>query len=562
MLPFLCMRARVTSYVRSHAWLMLLLGISILVRLPYLGSAFLLRGERDIVLTGLSLLKTGKDLYSVAHPLQFFGLDQPSPFLSFYVSALAWMSIPIKTVFTARLPFMLMASLNTLLVYELIYTCTQKKNLSLLTTAIYVLSPGYFHLSMLALEMNVAFPLLLGGMVTYMRNKKVVGWLLLMLSFMSYNGFRPLIPFLVMYLEVWHWMRHGSIKKLAKQATIAVLVFCALFAGTYLWIDGDIMRSRGADLAFINYEDIIPQVNFRRTTTTAPVQLARIVDNKITETSRYLMHVFYEGQSLHYLFFKGDQAALYATTFTGQFFVIFLVAYYAGFVALGVRKEARYWYIMGFIPIALIPSMINVDYISVAIRSMLVSVSYAFLFALGIELMYEHLQKLDVRVRRGVIACVAVLFCIEIGYFTYNYTYRRPVTMYESYFEHERQIAHYMQAHPGISIYDTSPKNVLTAYTLLEPSASIVQLQSFLTASKQGSMPHTFGSFHIYPCPQSGKKEVMYKPGTLIADSCLDPDEYQALEYSDLSHRMNYKDFSGRTAYFIYQNPQHLPTRK
>lgn len=547
------MFARVRSYITSHPWLFVLLLVSIAIRLPYLGHAFLLRGERDIVLTGLSLLKTGKDLYGVFLPLQFFGLDQPSPLLSFYFSALTWIFVPIKSVFMARLPFMLTASLNTILVYELILLCTKKKNLALMTTAIYVLSPGYFHLSILALEMNIAFPLLLGGILAYLKNRRAWGWTLLTLSFMSYNGFRPLIPFLIMYLEGWHWIEHRSLKTFVRRAGTGILIFCALFAGTYLWIDGDIMKSRGADLAFVNYQDIVPLVDFRRSTTVAPSLLAQLVDNKVTETARYMMHVFFEGQSLHYLFFKGDSAALYATTFTGQFFATFLIAYYAGFVALGVRKKSSYWYILGFIPIALIPSMINVDYVSVAIRSMHVSVSYAFLFALGIELIYELLKKQRQVVMKGIIAIGIVILSIEVGYFVYNYTYRRPVMMFESYFEHERQLAHYMKDHPGITIYDSSPKNILTAYTILKPSASILNLQSFLSASHNSSMPTTFESFQIYPCPASGKKDVMYKPGTLIGEACLDPAEYEALGYIDIAHRIQYKDFSTRTAYFIFQ---------
>ncbi len=543
---------RLRDYFKARPWLFVVCVIAILVRIPFLSDAFLLRGERDIVLTGESLLNTGKDLYGVTTPLQFSGLDQPSPPFSFYVSALTQVFIPLHDVFTARLPFMLLASLNTLLIYECVRVLTRRKDLALLTTLLFSLSPGYFHTSMLALEMSVAFPLMLGGLIAYASEKRVWGWVLLVASGLAYNGFRPVVPFMMMYLEVWRAMEHGSWKTFFKQCVVIGAVYAVIFGVTMRIVDGDIVRSRGADIAFVNYQDITPRVNFRRTTTTASVLVAQMFDNKYTETLRYMKDVFFEGQGHQYLFMKGDQSALYATTFTGQFFTTSIVLYYLGFVALGVYRKKEHWYMLGWIPIALIPAVMNVDYVSVTNRAMLVSVVFAYVMSLGAVLGYEYLRKQPAWVRRLVLGLLVLSISVEGVYFVYNYAYRRPVTMFESFFEHEKQISHYVIAHPQTVLYDPSPKNIITALAILDTSIDISAVQTALVSLQKNPHKVRIGSHAIHTCPPSGKKDAMYRAGVVISEACLDPEEYEALSYIPPENRLMYKDFSLRTAYFIY----------
>ncbi len=229
---------QVKRYILENKILFLALVAYVLVRLPVLDHAFLLRGERDIVLTGYSLLKTGKDFYGNVMPLQFFGLDQPSPMLSFYYSAIGWIFFPIKNVFFARLPFMLASAVNIVLIYELVRKITVKKVIGLLTAVVFGFSPGYYHLSTLALEINLAMPLLLAGMLLYLNKKRAWGWLALILSFFTYNGFRPLIPFLVVYLELFFYMKDGKFVPFIQRSFIAGMIFIVLFGVSFFFIDG------------------------------------------------------------------------------------------------------------------------------------------------------------------------------------------------------------------------------------------------------------------------------------------------------------------------------------
>lgn len=551
------MLASIKTYILQRKALFIFLILYILVRLPLLDAAFLLRGERDIVLTGWSLLKTGKDFYGNLFPVAFFGLDQPSPFFSFYFSALGWLFLPMKTIFFARLPFMLVSGVSMVLVYEIIQLIAKSKKIALVTAIVLGMSPGYYHLSMLALEINIAMPFLLAGMLLYLKDRKVWASVCLAVSFFSYNGFRPLIPFLIGYLELYQLMITGNLKVFVRNSIVAAVLFTTFFAATYAFVDGKIMTSRSSDLVFLSYDKIEPLVIFRRNTTTSSDELARTLNNKVSNTFYYMIEVLQEGIGLDYLFFKGDRAAIYTSTFGGQFFMISVLFYFMGWLQLGRKMKKEYFYVLGFIPVALIPSVINIDYVSVAIRSLLASVSYAFVIALGLLFVYELLGKVKVSYRILAYVVIVALFGVELTYFSYNYIYRRPVTMFESYFEHERQAADYLtsarKAGEKVIVYDDSPKNILTAYEMVNSEADIRDLQRTLST---GDKTLQIDGHSLRKCPRSGEKEVMFKKGTVIAASCLDPDQYDQLNTRMDIGRLYYKDFSLRTAYFIYELPE------
>ena len=539
------------KYILKNKALVLLIIGYILIRLPLLDHAFLLRGERDIVLTGYSLLKTGKDFYGNFLPLQFFGLDQPSPLLSFYFSALGWIIFPIKNIFFARLPFLLAGSLNLFFIYEIIQFLTKNKKLSLITAALFGFSPGMYHLGMLALEINLAMPLLLAGILFYVKKRKFLGWVLFARSFFTYNGFRPLIPFLLIYLEFFEFIHKGSWKSFIKNSFLQGILFIAFFAITFFFIDGEIMTSRSTDLVFLSYGKISPEVDFLRNTSIAPPDLKSLMNNKVTETLTYMVDVFYEGISLQYLFFRGDRAAIYTSTFAGQFFSIFVFFYFLGFVRLGARLRKNYFYILGLIPVAMVPSVVNIDYISVAIRSLLASVSYAFVIALGVLMFVELLKRAKKEYRMIAYGIVLLLLTVEVLYFSYNYVLRRPVTMFESYFEHEKQVAQYIiDSDQHVTLYDDSPKNIITAYHILNPDVDIQALQAVLLHSED---VYETDAFTMRFCPQSGDKDQMYVQDTVIAESCLDPEEYDVLEADQRHGRIDFKDFSLNSAFFIYE---------
>ncbi|MDA1317342.1 MAG: hypothetical protein O3B87_04975 [bacterium] len=541
------MLSSLISYLKKHRLLLIISIIYLLIRLVLLDHAFLLRGERDIAFTGYSLAHTGRDLYGNILPIEFFGIDMPTPFLSFYYSALWWILIPIKSVFTSRLPYVLATTSYIFLVYELTKTITKNNKLAITTSIIFAFSPGIYHLSRLALEVNIGMPVLLTGILLFLKKKRIWAYSLFVLSFFSYNGFRPLILPLLLFLELYPWMNGSSFKSFLKMSVISTVFFFALF-GSSILIDGKMMYSRSSDIIFMSYEEIVPKVIYLRNTSIAPENLKVVLHNKITETIHYMVDVFVQGQDFQYLFFQGDKAAIYATTFTGQFFLILLPLYYAGFLFFGRNLQKKYLYMLGFIPVAFVPSLINIDYISLTIRSILSTVGYAYIIACGFVFILPVLERAQKLIKVSVIGLFIIFLGIELVYFSYNYVYRRPITMFEMFFQSEKDIGEYLlNSDQKYIIYDDSPRNIVTTYYFLKDKPNMREFQQLNNLGHEFS----FDGHTIMKCPSSDD-EIILNASMIVADSCLSEDKYKKWEGNADFQIIPFKDFSFRKAFFIY----------
>jgi hypothetical protein len=542
------MLSKLKRYFSENKALFLLSLLFFIVQIVFLDQAFLLRGERDITFTGYSLAKTGRDLYGNLMPLEFTGLDMPTPFLAFYYSALWWLLVPIRSVFFARLPYVIASLSLVFLIAEIVFEITKEKRIAFLTAVVFCFSPGVFHLTRLSLEIGLAMPLLLAGILLYLKNKKLVSYIPFLLSFFTYNGFRPLIPFLLIYLESYFYFKNRDFKEFLQQNILNILFFVFLFTLSFNVIDGQMMSSRKKDLIFLSYDKIEPLVIFRRNTAIGPLLLKSVMNNKITSTIYYIIEVFVKGQDISYLFLKGDSAAIYATTFTGQFFLICLPFYYLGLVFFGKKWSWNYFFLIGLIPIALIPSLINIDYVSVAIRSMPASIGYAYVIAGGLCLFLNLIKRIKLGCRLSFFLIIASFLAIELSYFSYNYYLRRPKTMFEMFFESERQLAEYLinKKRPYI-IYDDSPKNVLEAYLFLNRPVDMGRAQEQFGKG----LPYKYDGMKFLQCPSS-PTELTIKPGTIVADSCTDLVHYQKLSEDPRAEKIDFKDFSQRIAYFVF----------
>jgi len=534
------------SYLKNNKKLILLSLIFFLIQLPFLDQLSLLRGERDIMLSGYSLAKTGRDLYGHLFSLEFLGIDPYVPFVPMYIAALWWLIIPVKTVFLARLLFVLISLLLPFLIYEIVKHITKNERLSFWTAIIFCFSPGIFHLTRLTLEIGIAFPLMLGGILCQLKKKRMSSYLLFFLSFFSYHGFRPLIPVLLLYLELFAYFHKKRLSGFIKNCIVHILFFLAL-VGLSIIIDGHLMKSRINDVAFSGFEKWSNTVVYNRNTSIAPQKIAAIFDNKLTAMFLYIRDVFIKGQDLRYLFLSGDDSSLYATTFSGQFFLTLLPFYLLGFLFLGKKMKWEYFFMAGIIFVGLTPSLVNISYVSYSIRSILSSVGYAFIIACGIIFFGELKQQLKSSIKNIIFLVIFVSFLVEIVFFAYNYYGRRYITMSELYFENERQIANYLiKNKKQYKIYTNSPRDILFSYLFFNNDLNMRDAQNTIKAGA----PYKIDGYEIAQCPANPK--FTYRK-EIIMDTCLTEKAYGRYfaekKYSD---KIDYKNYSFRTAYFIF----------
>ncbi len=529
----------------------LLLGLAllfILIRLPFLNQIFLLHDERDIVFSGYSIAKTGKDLFGNFFPLHFMHISPNNPLFAIYFSALWSFFVPIRTVFAARLPFVLVSAFLVFLVYWITFTVSKNKQKSLLTTIIFCFSPWVFHLTRLALDIPLAIVFLLAGVLLYLKQKRILSYVLFFLTFYTYEGFRLLIPFLILYLELFFVIRHGNRKNFFIKNTINLIFVVFLIIST-LVIDRQTTQSRLGEIIFFNKPQLTQDVTFKRMTSIAPDTFKKLFSNKLTSSLDYMLGNFAKGQDISYLFEQGDYSAINGNTAAGQFFLAFILFYYLGFISFGKKPDARDFFLSGFAAIGMIPSLLSTNGSSFAIRSMFSGVGFAFIIASGIAYAIPFIRK---SIKLRLLAFILVIItAVNITDFAYNYYERRPVTVSELFNENERTLSAWLMSHKNTRyvIYSKSPQDVFLSIVYMDNKP--LNLNAVQESLKKG-YPFVWKNITVTHC--TNLQDFMMKSNSLISDRCLDPEQFQ--QFSDINNkrikeRIMYKDYSEKPAYFL-----------
>ncbi len=162
-------------------------------------------------MSGSALARSGPPLYSTLLPLNYHKISPNNPLFAIYYSSIFSLINPLRSVFYARLPFVMVSTLLIYLVYQLIYNLTKDQLKSLLTAVFFCFSPWVFHITRLALDIPIAIVFLIAGMLFYLRKKLLLTYIFFFLTFYTYQGFRLLIPFLVIYLEIYFYLQKKDI---------------------------------------------------------------------------------------------------------------------------------------------------------------------------------------------------------------------------------------------------------------------------------------------------------------------------------------------------------------
>src|SRR3989344_4441922 len=168
--------------------LFILFILFIFVRLPNLDQINLLHDERDIVLSGWSIAKTGQDLMGKPYPLVFENISPNNPLFAIYFAAIWFLFVPIKSVFLARLPFLLISSLIVFLTFKIIKHISKDDTKSLVTTVVLCFNPWIFHITRLALDIPLALVFLFAGILFYLKKRKLLAFFLFFLTAFTYQG--------------------------------------------------------------------------------------------------------------------------------------------------------------------------------------------------------------------------------------------------------------------------------------------------------------------------------------------------------------------------------------
>lgn len=533
-------------FLKKHL-LWVLFFLFVIIRLPYLDQLNLLHDERDIVLSGYSIAKTGQDLYKNTAPLNFKNINPNNPLFAIYYSSVWSFINPLRSVFYARFPFVLVSGLLIFLVYELIKIITKDRQKALLTTVVLCFSPWIYHITRLALDIPLALVFLICGTCLYLKKNRLSAYLFFILTAYTYQGFKLLVPFLVVYLELFFYLKEKNFVKFIKKNCLNLIFIILLFSSGFL-IESDLTKNRLKEIVFFNPKKTSEEVIFRRNTSTASTVVKSIFDNKLTAAFDYILINFIKGQDLSYLFKEGESTAINSNIASGQFLLIIIIFYYFGIMSLGKKSTKEDYYIIGFSVVGMVPSLLSALGVSFSIRSAFSAVGFSYLIGLGLIYGKQAIYKL--KKSRLVIATILMIFIINLAYFVYIYFNRRPILVGEIYNENERQISKYLLNKPGrtLTIYDPQPQDLYLSLVFFDNKETVKNLQNNL----EKGQPFLWKQYKIQRCDHT--LDYLAMTNALINERCLDKELYDHFNDEaniNIEERIYYQDYSTRTAYFI-----------
>ncbi len=535
------------DYLKKRKSLLLLCLVYLLIRLPFLNQQFLLHDERDIILSGYSIARTGRDLFGNFMPLSFNHISPDNPLFAIYFSALWWLIIPIKSVFLARLPFVLITTSLVFIVHELIYQITANKKLSFLTMLLFCFSPWVFHITRLALDIPLAIVTLTLGMLFYLKRKTALSFFMFFLTFYTYQGFRTIIPFLLIYLELFFFLKTKDRKLFIKKNVINVIFFILLSLSIF-FVDAKVTEKRFSQLVFLNPTRFVEDVNYKRNTSIAPPLIKVIFHNKFTATVNYMITNFVKGQDLLYLFKEGDTSPINGNVSTGQFFFTAIFFYYLGIVSFGKKKKPQDFFPLGLIPIGLIPAILSNVSSTFSIRAMASGIGFAYIIACGIIFASRIAKNMSKTIQIICGISILIIFGFDLIYFSYNYFFRRPIIVAESFFENERQLAKFLiDKKKPFTVYARFPQDNYLSLILVESGK--INWYTIQSNLRKGQ-PFLWNNKIIRDCGSQTNFESL--SDAIISEQCLNPQEYKYFSFLHPPYpNIPYNDLSYKEAYFI-----------
>jgi 4-amino-4-deoxy-L-arabinose transferase-like glycosyltransferase len=468
-----------------------------------------------------------------------------------YYSALWWKIIPLRNVFTARLPHVLLTSLLVFFIYGLTFKIVKNKKLALLTTVVAVFSPWYFHITRLALDIPLALVALLAGINLHLDKKRIGAYLLYAVAAYAYLGYRVLLPFLAIYVEGFFFLEKANFVEI-KRSILYTLAFLVIFFGSNLLIDKNVTTERlNAEVLFINNTKASEKVIFNRNTSQATGFMPKLFDNKLTASTEQLLENLLLGLNPSYLFKNGDYSPINGTASGGQYFIFLLPAFIYGLMKLGNQKKTIY-YLGGFIFLGMLPALLSSVSSTYAIRASLSNIGFSLLIALGILEGYRILKHKKIHVIFAII--MVPIVGITLASYVYGYYFRRPLLVSELYNAKEKNIALWLikdSSPKKLTIFDNNPKELYLSYAFLNNAFGIQKLN---LNTQDGASTYSYKNLTFRKCIHNPTS--LYKKNSIVADSCLSEGEYNRLAQkadTQILKAIKMEDISLRYAYFIFR---------
>ena len=491
--------------MKTKIWLILIFLLAFGLRFYQLGKVpfGFVNDEAAFGYNAYSLIHTGKDEFNKAWPMVFRSFGEGKMPVYFYLTIPSILVFGLNE-FAVRFPSALLGSLTVLLVYFLVKEISKSKSSlwPLLSALILTTLPWHIHFSRAAFEPNVGlFWMTLGSLFFFKFIKSAKLKLLFFslfsftLAIYSYNAFRIIIPFWLLYL-VWKSRRKTKLTHLFLSAFIIV------FVPWLVLISSKQSLGRFNGISIFNPQSAVMltlEEKFRETRN-QPLWLVRTLHNKLTAFTldyyrRYVSHF-----DLSFLFFTGDPLQpRYRVPGTGQAFWLFVPFFFIGLYQIAKK---RYWSILVWLLLSPIASALTFETPG-TLRSQSMAVPLAIIIALGVTWTVKRLALL----RWPLIILFSYCFIAYLDAYFIHAPMHEPINWQGGYRQLVKRVTELMPDYDQAIITDGRGTAYIffLFYTQYDPAKWQAQAQTAVTLPDKfgfSTMSHLDNLFFEgEPCP-------------------------------------------------------------
>ncbi|MGB9706531.1 MAG: ArnT family glycosyltransferase [Microgenomates group bacterium] len=413
--------------------LILILGWAFFLRVWRVGEIppGLFGDEVDTGYQAYSILKTGKDYFGNRFPVHFQSFGDWRVPLYIYFETIFVAIFGLREL-AVRLPAVILGCLGILVVYFLTKKITNNEKVSLISSFLLAISPWYFHINRVGLEVNflpILFPL---GLLLFWKGLETrniwflfgagIFWGLTPYAYSTPKLFLPLI--LVVLLGIWR----KEIFKVKKQASIFLLILFVILLPMGVELFRGTSQARFLGISIFNNSETAERVRIARENCDYPGTIERILHNKVyfwfdDFVKNYLLAI-----SPSFLFGNGDPNPRHSIGGRGEMYLWELPFLLIGIIMASLKavkeKNKLFQFALFWLILAPTPAALTLNGGNHALRLFLFLPWLQILTALGVNEFFTYLKSVKLKILFSVFLGVIIL--ISSFYYFHHYFVHYP----------------------------------------------------------------------------------------------------------------------------------------
>lgn len=381
-----------------------------------------------------SILKTGRDEHGELLPIVFKSFGDWKPGLYVYLTV-PFVAVLGLNELSVRLVGAISGIVAVLLIFVLAKRLFNSEKTGILAAFVLATLPWHIHFSRGAWEISLAFTLLLGGLVLFLKRNFYLAALLFGLTYWAYQGAKMATTVTLLGLLLVYY------KDIFKVNRNILLKCGAIFILLLTPIALSVLQGKGGRLEVFSVFSYPPSEEFVKKTLSQEDNKSRnsleynLYHSNLLHFKRGVIGRYLNYYSPRFLFFEGDwNNQRHSVPNAGQLLLIQLVFLIAGFIALAKLKADKTALFIWFLLFTLsLPAALSRDSIQ-AVRSFNMILPLTLLLALGGTWLWNKMKSTP-KFLRFIFYCLLptipmgallIAYCLNLIYYLDSYHIHMP----------------------------------------------------------------------------------------------------------------------------------------